>query len=448
MSFPFGFGGYRITDGDTMHEAALRHALERGVQLVDTSANYGDGASERLVGRFDLPAVVTKAGYSRSGTFPETSAIADGTWHCIHPDFLEDQLAHSLERLQRTSIDALLLHNPEYFLARAHHDDMSVTDARDEFARRLRTSFAWLEEQVQAGRIDSYGISSNTFPGEADDPDFVSLDTCLACATDVAGDRHHFRWIQLPMNLVEHHAATTLNHRDGTYSVLDVARDAGIRVLINRPLNAIIGNDLIRLVTHRTPLHQPDPGIVEQRIHELERTEHEAMQVVLANTKLSPQQMTDVQEVFRCASALCSSWKSFQSLPHWNDVRSQYLDPRRDAALYMADHSTDGALVRTYAEGLSNVLDDISILYASQENDSLEDLRSSLADEFGLPLDTRLQHIALHAVRCTVGVDTVLVGMRRPDYVDDVFTTLNLPAVAIHRTTWLRVAAQLQRLSA
>jgi aryl-alcohol dehydrogenase-like predicted oxidoreductase len=42
---PLGFGCYRIAAGHAGHEAALRAYLARGGNLIDTSANYGDGAS-------------------------------------------------------------------------------------------------------------------------------------------------------------------------------------------------------------------------------------------------------------------------------------------------------------------------------------------------------------------------------------------------------------------
>ena len=47
-----GFGAYRVSEGDAEHEAALRAALtDGGVNLVDTSWNYEQGASEQLIGR-------------------------------------------------------------------------------------------------------------------------------------------------------------------------------------------------------------------------------------------------------------------------------------------------------------------------------------------------------------------------------------------------------------
>ncbi|MGH7165297.1 MAG: aldo/keto reductase, partial [Nitrospiraceae bacterium] len=45
-----GFGGYRIDTEDPEHREALLKALRGGCNLIDTSTNYGDGDSERLIG--------------------------------------------------------------------------------------------------------------------------------------------------------------------------------------------------------------------------------------------------------------------------------------------------------------------------------------------------------------------------------------------------------------
>ena len=45
-----GFGGYRIDLEEADHREALIKALREGCNLIDTSTNYGDGDSERLIG--------------------------------------------------------------------------------------------------------------------------------------------------------------------------------------------------------------------------------------------------------------------------------------------------------------------------------------------------------------------------------------------------------------
>lgn len=43
----------------------------------------------------------------------------DEIWHCLHPEYLEEQLTLSLDRLGLQTLDVCLLHNPEYFLSDA-----------------------------------------------------------------------------------------------------------------------------------------------------------------------------------------------------------------------------------------------------------------------------------------------------------------------------------------
>jgi hypothetical protein len=269
-----GFGCYRVDDRIPAHRRALERALDAGCNLIDTSTNYTDGASERLVGgvladraRRDPAArarvaLVTKIGYvqgtnldvalEREGAgrpFPEMVRYMDGCWHCIHPEFLRDQLDRSCRRLQTRRIDTILLHNPEYFLSDAQHrGDAEVEAARAEFYRRLREAFAFLEERVAAGTIGAYGVSSNTVVAPADDFEATSLTRMLEAAVAAGGSAHHFRVLQLPMNLFETGAPLERNTGPGGgRTPLEEAAAAGLEVLVNRPLNSFAGRHLLRL---------------------------------------------------------------------------------------------------------------------------------------------------------------------------------------------------------
>ena len=259
-----GFGGYRVDDRSDVHREALREALVAGVSLVDTSTNYADGHSEILVGevvrdvvargaarREDL-VLVTKAGYvqgsnqrealrrARAGApWSEMTEYAPDCWHCISPDFLRDQLTASLERLAMLKVDVLLLHNPEYFLMDAAHRGVPPGEAREVFYERLARAFRHLESETAAGRIGAYGVSSNTFVVPHEKEDAVSLDRVLSSAGP------GFAVVQLPFNPLEIGAKQSLHTADGR-SVLDVAKSAGLGVLVNRPLNAFSERGLTR----------------------------------------------------------------------------------------------------------------------------------------------------------------------------------------------------------
>ncbi|HED11814.1 MAG TPA: aldo/keto reductase, partial [Caldithrix abyssi] len=163
---PLGFGSYRVHINIEEHRKALAHALRNGVNLIDTSANYTDGGSEMLIGsvlreltesgelRREEVVIISKAGYiqgqnlsrlqqRRPGgdAFPEIIHYQQGLDHCIHPDFLEEQLTLSLERLQCDTIDYFLLHNPEYFLFDARRRGIPPQEARKTYYERIDRAF-------------------------------------------------------------------------------------------------------------------------------------------------------------------------------------------------------------------------------------------------------------------------------------------------------------------
>lgn len=107
----WGIGGRTVANtsyGDTddaVSIAALRRAHDLGITLFDTSAAYGSGHSEELlgeafVGRRDRVVLATKAGYEAWDRRPDFSAAA-----------IVGSVEASLRRLRTDRIDVLMLHN-------------------------------------------------------------------------------------------------------------------------------------------------------------------------------------------------------------------------------------------------------------------------------------------------------------------------------------------------
>lgn len=238
---------------DRRYTEAIIRAVELGVNLIDTAANYRFQRSERAIGAalselqtrgFDREELVicTKGGYLPFDGAPprdmrryvEENFIETGiaTWgdiaggsHCMTPRYLESQLAQSLHNMHLDCVDVYYLHNPESQLAAV---------SRDELQKRLREAFAFLEQSVAAGLIQNYGVATwNGFRVNPDAPGYHSLSVMVEIAREVAGDKHHFRFVQLPVNLAMPEALVFQNQKlgDEYVTVVEAARQLDITVI-------------------------------------------------------------------------------------------------------------------------------------------------------------------------------------------------------------------------
>jgi hypothetical protein len=464
-----GFGGYRITTGVGEHARALQHALASGINLIDTSANYADGGSEELVGRVlahlveagelqrRAVVVVSKAGYlqgqnyalsqerkQRGEPFPDLVPYGEGMEHCIHPAFLQDQLTRTIERLHLETLDVFLLHNPEYYLGWALKNGASSGDAQAEYYRRIETAFRHLEAEAEGGRIHWYGISSNTFPAAASDPQFTCLERVLEIAESISR-KHHFGVVQLPMNLFESGAVLNRNQPSG-FTVLELARQKNLGVLINRPLNAFAGNRLVRLAEIAEAV-EVAPGEVEHRIEALSEAEQVFVNRILPELALAPDFASRIQTQLMAAGALRQAWRSLSGYDHWRQVRDDYLLPRIRGVLQFLDQQAVGspglaAWKDGYAGALDHLLQALGGFHAQAAARKTAQIKSALADaDPDWMGDATLSRLAVRALYSTEGISCVLVGMRREEYVDDVLAELKNPVIQSNRqASWQKLA--------
>ena len=239
---------------DRSYQEAINRAIDLGCNVIDSAINYRFQRSERAIGEAlkevfgagkasrDEIIVATKAGFFPFESEPPRDArawiidnvinkglarpdeIAGGS-HCMTPAYLEDQLARSLENLGLEAIDIYYLHNPE--------SQLEVV-SRDEFDRRLRTAFEFLERAASDGRIGCYGTA--TWDGYRQQPDsrgYLSLADIANIARDVGGADHHFKAIQLPHNLAMPEALTLGNQvvEGEPLSLLMAAARLGVTVM-------------------------------------------------------------------------------------------------------------------------------------------------------------------------------------------------------------------------
>jgi aryl-alcohol dehydrogenase-like predicted oxidoreductase len=450
-----GFGCYRVKIGVPPHQEALRRALLGGINLIDTSSNYGDGGSEALVGAVlenlvssgylsrESVVVVSKVGYlqgqnyqlsqerKRQGNpFKELVLYAEGLEHCIHPEFLEDQLTRSLERLGLATLDCYLLHNPEYYLSWANKAGLSLDEARETYYDRINRAFQHLETEVERGRIRFYGISSNTFPSPATDPEFTSLERIWEIAESLSG-HHHFRIIQLPMNLFETGGVTEKNQADGQ-CVVEFARDNNIGVLINRPLNAIVRNRLYRLADVELT-QAASPEEISTGIEEVVRSEGLLTERILPGLNMVPSLQAQLIEQISIGEILRQHWANFGSYERWQELRSGYFWPRVQAVARLLSQRTDlteeiSTWIDSHREKLGDAFRAVASVYqdeAAKKSVQIKAQVSAVDADWAEAL--RLSQMAVRALRSTLGITTVLVGMRQESYVEDVLEELGRP---------------------
>ncbi len=471
-----GFGGYRISSGAAGHAEALQRALAGGVNLVDTSANYADGDSETLIGEVlaatieagtidrDQVVIITKGGYlqgrnyalsqRRKGEgrpFPGLVEIAEALEHCIHPEFLDDQIGRSLARLGLETIDGYLLHNPEYDLQAAHRDGVPLEQAREAYYRRIAAAFRHLETEVARGRIRFYGISSNTFPSAADAADFTALDRVIQAAAE-QGDENHLRLIQLPFNLLERGAVLEKNQADGT-SVLDVARRQQLGLLVNRPLNAIAGRRMVRLADVEVR-QRLDYREIIQRIKALAESETRLWRKLLPDLETIPAGLkVRIRQQGCVAETLKHHWRSFGSLDRWRQARDGIFLPRIQGVIDFLTPLADGNpeladWLTAHETALERAFRAVASIYADAAVTRERKILAALAaadDAWAAP--GTLSRKAIRALISTAGVSSVLVGMRQAGYVDDVLAELDAPISQTDRfASWQRLDERLDPL--
>jgi aryl-alcohol dehydrogenase-like predicted oxidoreductase len=239
---------------DARYAEAVERAVELGVNIIDSAANYRFQRSERSIGAAlrrltEEPAfaraelvICTKGGYLPFDGAPPKNArqyveetfvrtgiaafsdIAGGS-HCMTPAYLKHQLAQSLLNMGLDCVDVYYIHNPESQLGAV---------SREEFEERLRAAFEQLEHERAEGRLRMYGVATwNGFRVAPDAREYHSLERIVELAREAGGAEHGFRFVQLPFNLAMPEALVVNNQTLGgeEVSLLEAAGALGVTVV-------------------------------------------------------------------------------------------------------------------------------------------------------------------------------------------------------------------------
>jgi aryl-alcohol dehydrogenase-like predicted oxidoreductase len=314
---------------DAQYRQAIRRAVERGINVIDTAVNYRHQRSERAIGAAlaDLAArrvaardeliIATKGGfipldaadprdprtyftetYLASGILQPDDVV--GGVHCMAPRFLDDQIERSRQNLDVEALDVYYVHNPETQLEEV---------SRDEFVRRIRESFAALEKAVADGRIMRYGTATwNGYRQDPGSPGYLSLAELVGVAREVAGEGHHFKVVQLPYNLAMTEAFTRANQvvAGEMVPMLEAARRLGVYIMASASV-------------YQGQLTRNLPPVVAEYLPGLETDGQRALQFVrstpgIGTALVGMKSLAHVDENAAVASVSPLPWSDFQRL--------------------------------------------------------------------------------------------------------------------------------------
>ena len=249
---------------DDRYTATVSAAIRAGVNLLDTAINYRCQRSERSVGAAiqaevaagavsrDELVVCSKGGYIPLADAPPATrdeyraylkreffdaeilspddVVSGG--HSFAPKFLRYSIARSRQNLGVRTIDVYYLHNPE---------QQAAVLTPQSLRERLRAAFMVLEDAVGRGEISVYGCATwNGFRVPPGTKGHLSIANLVSIARDVAGDRHHFRAVQMPINLAMPEAfrlpTQPLGQSAALASPLEAAAALGLTVVASASL--------------------------------------------------------------------------------------------------------------------------------------------------------------------------------------------------------------------
>jgi len=240
---PLGFGCSQIASVSTRHSpdevsAALRCALDAGIDFFDTADVYGQGDSERLLGRLvagrrDEVLLCTKGGLTlgraqqmvrlikplanpllrrlKKGGGAVVAARAKAEAKCFEPGYLRGCVHASLRRLGTDYLDLFLLHSP------------GVETVRDP---RVMAALASMKS---AGLVRYVGISCDTAP---------VAEACL--------EQSGIDCLQVPVSVADQTMSST---------VLPRARERGVGIIAREPLagGRVLADPTVRAVATSVP---------------------------------------------------------------------------------------------------------------------------------------------------------------------------------------------------
>jgi hypothetical protein len=417
-------GGYRLNDSERDAYQALLFALRNGCNLVDTAPAYGNGASQRAIGNAisellragDLEreqvVVMNKLGMQSGASAGATAASAANgeasSGYSLDLDKLAQQLQQSLTTLNLSFIDVCLLHNPELAFVE--------TDAERAW-QRLEAALSWLEQQRSNGLIGVYGISSNalTLDGASTFGPTLTRLAEIVTGNGLTG----FAVLQLPLNPLE--------HRVWDDGVVKRAADLGWAVVTNRPLNAVVGDDLVRLAEVALDREAPPLDHALQRVSQLEGEFSAKLGSLL---EAAGAEGPSPKDLFAWGTRV--GLREVSNRGVWNEFEQSTLLPELGRVVSSLDQAFDGTRIgglwrdfkKRYLTQVEHMLRAARAEAAVHTQTQTEPVRQRFESLESLPPKASLAQRVVACLGQLPGVSSVLVGTRSVEQTREVIETL------------------------
>jgi aryl-alcohol dehydrogenase-like predicted oxidoreductase len=313
---------------DAQYHQAVVGAVESGCNVIDTAINYRCQRSERSIGTAlkelarkgygrDELVIATKGGFLPFDNMPPsdpknyiiktfvesgvaTAADIVGGYHCMTPRYLLNQLESSLSNLDLECVDIYYVHNPESQLGKI---------SAEEFDARLVNAFQALEEAVARGKLRLYGTATwNAYRNPPEAKDYLSLAHVVSLAEKAGGKDHHFRIVQLPLNLGMTEALSNANQQvDGkSVTLLEAAQHLGVTVMCSA---SVLQGQLTRNL----------PDVIRDTFAGLETDGQRALQFVrstpgVTTALVGMKQLNHVKENLKTARIPPAPWEQYSKL--------------------------------------------------------------------------------------------------------------------------------------
>lgn len=379
--FNVGIGTYRMTYNSLENIESINYGINKGINLIDTASNYLNGDSEKIISKIEMERdsvfIVSKVGYI-------TPIISEGfkfkseevyfkddksPFHCISSDYIKFQIENSLKRCNLDYLDCYLLHNIEYSIKNKESvDKIEILDK----------AFSTLEKLVKEGKIRYFGISSN----ELYNTNILSLTELFFFKEKYP----NFQFLQIPFNLIEGN------------EYIEEYKKIGFHILSNRPLNTNFNNKSLRLSFFK---------LTDSREFLIKR-ENELFNKFLRLIKVH---LVDIGEIgsleeFLPLNYLIKNRLNFGNIEAFEVYFGNYLYPFLEEIQFKNLNKDDifRNLLNCWREIFRYNNNDNLQLLLSTKNIITDNLPKYLIKNYNIS-----------------GIDTVLMGLTKKDYIDDIF---------------------------